>query len=138
MSDDTTKRQSENVRREHEPPLAIAEWGWRFHHLGVPTLEPKTGEVHLAELGMHVTGFGTSPYGVEWMRFDPDSPIHPLIQRVPHLAFEVDDLEAALEGKAPLGEMTSPMAGVRVAMIVYDGAPVELLEFDRNRSGSAD
>ena len=86
---------------------------------------------------MHVSGFDTSPYGVEWMRFEPDSTIHGLIQRVPHLAFEVDDLDQALEGKVLLGEPTSPMAGVRVAMILHDGMPVELIEFDATQQEGA-
>jgi len=116
-------------RREHEPPEATAEWGWRYHHLGIPTDEHRPDEVFLEDLGMHVSGFGTSPYGVEWMRFEPDSPVQELIQKVPHLAFQVDDLEAALVGKTLLGEPSSPMEGVRVAMILHNGMPVELLEF---------
>jgi hypothetical protein len=129
----------ETTRREHEPPPATSRWGWRYHHLGIPTDRARPGEVTLEEYGMHVSGFSTSPYGVEWMRFEPDSPIHELIKTVPHLAFEVDDLDDALEGKTLLGEITAPMAGVRVAMIVHDGAPVELLEFSdsgqRQRQG---
>ena len=58
-----------------------------------------------------------------------DSPVHPLIQTVPHLAFEVDDLEAALQGKEVLTPPDSPSEGVTVAMILDNGAPVELLEF---------
>jgi len=115
-------------RQPHDPPTAIAEWGWRFHHLGVPTDVPHPGEVYLERFKMHVTGFETSPYGIEWMRFEEGSPIPELIRTVPHLAFEVDDLEAALEGKEVLTPPNSPSPGVRVAMIVHDGAPVELLE----------
>jgi len=117
-------------RQEHEPPAATAEWGWRYHHLGIPTDEPRPGEKYLAEYGMYVTGFESSPYGVEWMRFEPGSPVHELIQRVPHIAFEVDDLEQALEGKTLLGEPSSPGAGIRVAMILHNGMPVELLELN--------
>ncbi|MCK5375554.1 MAG: hypothetical protein KAJ97_00640 [Acidobacteria bacterium] len=117
------------LRNEHEPPLAVAEWGWRYHHMGIPTDAPRPGEVYLEEYGMHVSGFETSPFGVEWMRFEPGSPISQLIRTVPHIAFEVDDLEAALEGKELIGESSSPMAGVTVAMILHNGMPVELLEF---------
>lgn len=117
-------------RGEHEPPAATAKWGWRYHHLGIPTDEHRPGEVFLADLGMHVSGFSTSPYGVEWMRFESGSPVHELIRTVPHIAFEVDDLEAALVGETLLGEPSSPMEGVRVAMILHNGMPVELLEFD--------
>jgi hypothetical protein len=117
------------TRREHEPPRAIAEWGWRYHHLGIPTTEARPGERHLPELGMYVTGFDTSPYGVEWMRFEEDSPVSEFVRHVPHLAFEVDDLEMALAGKELIGEVSSPMEGVRVAMIMHSGMAVELLEF---------
>jgi len=115
-------------RQVDEPPAAIAEWGWRFHHLGIPTDVPHPGEAYLERFKMYVTGFETSPYGIEWMRFEEGSPIPELIRTVPHLAFEVDDLKAALEGKDILTPPNSPSPGVRVAMIVHDGAPVELLE----------
>ena len=78
---------------------------------------------------MYVSGFESSPYGIQWMRFAPDTPVHPLIQSVPYIAFEVDDLDAALQGKEILTAPNSPSEGVRVAMILDDGAPIELLEF---------
>ncbi len=116
-------------RRDHEPPPAIAHKGWRYHHLGIPTTVPHPDEVHLPHLKIHVAGFDTSPYGIEWMRFDPDCAIAEIIRTVPHIAFEVDDLDAALEGLELLGDVSSPSEGVRVAMILDNGAPVELLEF---------
>jgi hypothetical protein len=118
-------------RLDHEPPAAIAQRGWRYHHLGIPTTIPRADEIHLKDLKIHVSGFETSPYGIEWMRFDPDCVISDLIRTVPHIAFEVDDLDAALVGKAVLGDVSSPSEGVRVAMILDNGAPVELLEFSR-------
>ena len=117
------------VRRlDHEPP-AVMKKGWRYHHVGIPTDIVRPEERHLADYGLHVSGFDTSPYGIEWMRFDEDSPISVLVKTVPHIAFEVDDLDAEIEGKELLGGISSPSDGVRVAMFVADGAPVELLEF---------
>jgi len=66
------------------------------------------------------------------MRFEPDAPFPDIIKTVPHVAFEVDSLEISLEGKEILVAPNSPSAGVRVAMILDHGAPVELLEFARN------
>ncbi len=63
------------------------------------------------------------------MRFEPGSPVPAFVRSVPHLAFEVDDLDVALEGREVLTPPNSPSRGVRVAVIVDDGAPVELLEF---------
>jgi len=121
-------------RHESDPPRAIAEWGWRFHHVGIPTTDERPGERHLPEFGMYVTGFPTSPFGVEWMRFEPDSPIAPILQRVPHVAFEVDDLDTAIRDKHLLGDVSAPAEGIRVAMILHDGAPIELIEFRRSRA----
>ncbi|HNY41750.1 MAG TPA: hypothetical protein PKJ41_15225 [Bryobacteraceae bacterium] len=117
------------VRQDSEAPAAIAVHGWRYHHMGIPTQTPRPGERYLAELKMHVCGFETSPYGIEWMRFDEDAPCPELIKTVPHIAFEVDDLAAALEGKKILTPPSNPSGGVTVAMILDNGAPVELLSF---------
>ena len=118
-------------RKVADPPAAVAEWGWRYHHLGVPTDISRPGERCIPGLKMFVTGFESSPFGIEWMRFEPDSPVHPLIQEIPHLAFEVDDLEEALAGREVISPPGEPSPGVRVAMILSRGAPVELMEFTK-------
>jgi hypothetical protein len=118
-------------RQDHELPAAIVENGWRYHHLGIPTDIPKSGEKYIKHLKMFVSGFDTSPFGIEWMRFEKDCPISDLIKTVPHIAFEVDNLEVALEGKKILSEPSSPSDGVKVAMILDNGAPVELIEFKK-------
>ena len=83
---------------------------------------------------MYVAGFDTSPYGIEWMRFEPGSPVSELIRTVPHIAFQVDHLEAALEGKEIISDISSPSDGVSVAMILHNGAPIEVMEFRRSSS----
>ena len=65
------------------------------------------------------------------MRFDEDASYPEIIKTVPHVAFEVDDLASALDGKEILTPLNSPSEGVMVAMIAHDGAPVELLEFSQ-------
>jgi hypothetical protein len=97
--------------------------------MGIPTDKPRRGEVYLDRYQMYVSGFSTSPYGIEWMRFEEGSPIHELIRTVPHVAFEVDDLDEAVQGLELIGPIGSPSGGVRAAMICDDGAPVELIEF---------
>lgn len=119
---------TKRTRKDHEPP-AVTVRGWRYHHMGIPTDRPRTGERYLQQFKVYVSGFETSPYGIEWMRFEAGSPISELIRTVPHIAFVVDDLEAEIEGKELLGGVSEPSEGVRVAMIIADGAPVELMEF---------
>ncbi len=120
-------------RQDHEQPSVIARQGWRYHHLGIPTSIPHPDERYLPHLKIHVSGFESSPYGIEWMRFDPDCEISEVIRTVPHIAFEVDDLDAALIDQTLIGEVSSPSDGVRVAMIIHDGAPIELLEFPKSK-----
>ena len=83
---------------------------------------------------MAVEGFENSPFGIEWMRFEKDSPIHELVQRIPHIAFEVDDiaLELKKHNLNVITQINSPGKGVRVAMIEHNGAPIELIEFEKN------
>jgi hypothetical protein len=123
-------------RQDHEPPFAIARQGWRYHHMGIPTSIPHSNERSLPHLKIHVAGFESSPYGIEWMRFDPDCQISELIKTVPHIAFEVDDLDAALIDQTLISEVSSPSDGVRVAMIIDDGAPIELIEFCKSKMNS--
>jgi hypothetical protein len=114
----------------------VTQLGWRFHHIGIPTTEPREHELYLAAFGVHIAGFASSPFGIEWMRYAEDSALHPAIRSLPHVAFEVDDLDAALEGQEVIAAPGSPSEGVRAAMILVDGAPVELIWFRQNQSAN--
>ena len=124
-------RPRSRLRKSADPPPAVARRDWKYHHLGIPTDVPRTGERYLEHLKIHVCGFESSPCGIEWMRFDPDCDVPALVRALPHVAFEVRDLDAALEGEEVLCPPGAPSKGVRAAMIVIDGAPVELIEFRR-------
>jgi hypothetical protein len=100
----------------------------QYHHIGIPTRTPRVGERYLPQFKMYVSGYETSAFGIEWMRFEPDCPLPMLVQTVPHVAFRVDDLEAELQGKEVLIPPNSPSPGIRVAFVVENDAPVELLE----------
>lgn len=102
----------------------------RYHHLGIPTTTARDGEYHLPAIGIHVYDYRHSAYGVEWMRFDEEAQTPEIVKRVPHLAFEVDDLEAELAGKDVIIPPNSPSPGVKVAFIVENGAPIEFLEYE--------
>jgi len=108
----------------------------RYHHLGIPTTTPRPDETYLANFGVFISGYESSPYGIEWMRFEADSPLPELVKTVPHVAFEVDDLARELEGHELLIAPNSPSAGVTVAFIVDNGAPVELLCIDHTPDAS--
>ena len=102
----------------------------RYHHLGMPTTEPRPGEIHVPHLGIYLVPVDTNPYGIEWLRFEPHCVVPDIFRTVPHLAFQVDDLDAALEGEEVIIQPNYPSEGVRVAFILSQGLPVEFLEYE--------
>jgi hypothetical protein len=118
-------------RKDHELPEATSEWGWKYHHTGIPASIRMPGEKYLPQFKFYVSGFSTSPFGIEWMRFEEDSPVSNLIQSVPHIAFMVENIDEELKKHdfKIITEPNSPADGIRVVMIEHNGAPVELIEF---------
>jgi hypothetical protein len=125
----------QKIRQDNEQPESIEKWGWKYHHIGLPTNKKMPDEKYLPHLKFYVSGFSTSPFGIEWMRFEKDCPISDLIKKIPHIAFEVEDLDKTLKEHdfEIISEPGTPSAGVRVAMIKHNGAPVELIEFTKNK-----
>ncbi len=122
------------LRLDHELPESIEKWGWKYHHLGIPTNRKMPNERYLPHVKFYVSGFSTSPFGIEWMRFEDDCPISDLIKSVPHIAFEVDNIDKELQEHdfEIISEPGVPSEGVRAAMIKHNGAPIELIEFDQH------
>jgi hypothetical protein len=118
-------------RKDIDSPFVIKKLNWKYHHIGIPTKESLPEEKYLPHLKIYVSGFNTSPFGIEWMRFEDDCPISELIKTVPHIAFEVDDLDKELNENdfEIISKPSIPSKGVRAAMIKHNGAPIELIEF---------
>ncbi len=107
----------------------------RYHHIGIPTSSPVEGEAYLERYDVHATDHESNPYGIQWMRYGPACGLPAIVRLLPHVAFEVDDMEAALRGKRVIIEPNSPSPGVLVAFIEEAGAPVEFLQFLRADGG---
>lgn len=118
-------------RKEFELPIATEEWSWKYHHITIPTSKVMPIERYLPQFEFFISGFPESPFGIEWMRFEKGSPMHKLIQTVPHLPFEVKNLdqEIARHDFELLSDPNSPVDNFRVAMIKHMSAPIELIEF---------
>ncbi|MBN2773361.1 MAG: hypothetical protein JXR31_03870 [Prolixibacteraceae bacterium] len=125
----------QKLRLDNELPEAIEKWGWKFHHLGIPTDKVMPDEKYLPHLKFYISGFEISPFGIEWMRFEKDCPISELIKTVPHIAFEVEDLDLELvkHNFEVISESSAPSDGVKVVMIKHNGTPIELIEFEKNK-----
>lgn len=101
----------------------------KYHHIGIPTDVEQPGEIHLERHHVFCTDHQRNPFGIQWMRYEPECTLPDVVKKIPHVAFEVDDLAAALEGREVLIPPNSPSNGVVVAFVLIDGAPVEFLQF---------
>lgn len=99
-----------------------------FSHIGIPTRSPQENEIYLEGAKLYVTDFDQSENLIEWLRFEKDSPLPELLKTTAHVAYMVDDLEAAMKNKEILMEPFSPREGLQVAFIIDEGAPVELMQ----------
>jgi hypothetical protein len=104
----------------------------KFNHVGIPTTARFDGEIPLPDLQMTVSDHQDNPFGIQWQRYWEGAPYPELVKSVPHVAFEVDDLEDALQGQHIIIEPNSPSPGIRVAFIQVSGAPVELMQINRS------
>jgi hypothetical protein len=103
----------------------------KFNHIGIPTTERFEGEIDLPHLKVTVSDHQSNPFGIQWQRYWEGAPYPDLVKSVPHVAFEVDDLEEALKDQKIIIQPNSPSPDVTVAFIEVAGAPVELLQIDR-------
>ena len=99
-----------------------------FHHFGVPTTQKMGEEVFIEGGKVYVTDPDASPFRIEFLRFEADSPMHELVQKNAHAAYCVDDLDGAIAGKRVLVEPFDATPTLRVAFIAEGDAVLELMQ----------
>ena len=101
----------------------------KFSHIGIPTQVKRNNEMLNADIGLYVTDFAESENKIEWLRFLDNSPMPEELKNTAHVAYEVDDLTAALEGQKILIEPFDVNESLKIAFIMEDEVPVELMQF---------
>ena len=100
-----------------------------FHHVGLVTQDPVPGETYFERLKVWGTNPAEDPNQVEWVRFAPDSPLADTpVAKMPHVSWQVDDLDRELEGKEVAVGPLEVAEGTRIAYFLQDGALIEYLE----------
>ena len=101
----------------------------QFDHIGLITTEKKPNETFVAATKVWVTDIASHPYRVEWLRFEPDSPVKGPVREQPHVAFRVDSIAEAAKGLKVLIEPFD--AGIAKVGFYQtdDGAVVEFMEY---------
>ena len=103
----------------------------KYNHIGIPTKDRFEGEIDLPHLKLTVSDHKNNPFGIQWQRYWDDAPYPGLVKSVPHIAFEVDDLYAALKDQKVIIKPNSPSKGLTVAFIEVNGAPVDLIYYEK-------
>lgn len=105
-----------------------------FHHTGVITDQQQSGEIYVAATKVWVTSPDRHPYRIEFLRFEPDSPVRGAVRERCHTAYVVQDLDAASERATVLLGPFDALEGLRVVFIEEDGAVIEYMQFSSGRT----
>lgn len=104
-----------------------------FHHIGKPVpLEkikdnPETKYSPLFDMySLDMKNDLSIP--IELHAFGNSSSLNDRIQKEPHVAFKVNDIVSALEGKEIIMPLYQPFSGYRCAMVMINEQLVELIE----------
>ena len=99
-----------------------------FDHVGVVTDEKQPNEMWVEATRVWVTDPLAHPYHIEYLRYEPDSPVTNEVRTLPHIAFRVDALESEIEGLPVLLGPFAPTPTMRVVFVLKDGAVFEFME----------
>ena len=108
----------------------------KYHHLGIPTKKPIKGEVYLKDYKVYHYGYDKSEFGIEWMRYEKDCQLPEIVKTMPHIAFEVDDINEAIKGRKVIIKPNSPSKGNVVAFIEENGTPIEFIQIEKSGSNN--
>jgi hypothetical protein len=101
-----------------------------FEHIGLITNEKKDREDWVEATRVWVTNPKQHPFKVEWLRFEPDSPVTGPVREKPHVAYRVENLDQAAKGLKVLIEPFVVGGFVRAGFYEYeDGSVLELMQY---------
>jgi hypothetical protein len=104
----------------------------QFHHIGLPTDEVQSGEVFVEGTKVWVTDPRKHPYKVEFLRFQPDTPVKGPLRDLPHVAYRVDNLQEAIQGENVILPPFHPSPNLTVAFIQKDGCVMEYMQYEKD------
>ena len=105
----------------------------QFDHIGIITTEKKADETFVPATRVWITDFQTHPQRIEWLRFEPDSPVTGKVREMPHVAYRVDSIQEAAKGMKVLLEPFDAGLAVVGFYETSDGGVVEFMEYPKER-----
>ena len=96
-------------------------------HFGIPTAVKPAEAAYIEPLKGYVTDYGKSANKLEFLYFEPDSPMHELMKTRAHVAYDVPCLKCELEGAKVLLEPLD-CGDMTIAFVEEEGIAIELIE----------
>jgi hypothetical protein len=104
----------------------------KFNHVGIPTTIPQEDEIYVSGMKLFLTDFSKSDNKIEFLRFEADSQMPEILKTHAHIAYEVPNLESAMDGKKIVLEPFQGGEGLLCAFIEEEGIAIELMCFNKN------
>ncbi len=101
----------------------------QFEHVGIISQTKPDGANYSPDKKLWITDYRDHPYRVEWLCFEPDSPVAEEVRTNTHVGFRVDNLAEASKGMKVLVEPFDIGRGVVAFYQTDDGAVIELMQF---------
>lgn len=90
--------------------------------------EKMEGMIYVEPLKVHITDCTQSPNKIEFLYFEPDSPLPALMQQQAHIAYAVPNIEEAIkDAKVLFGPYD--MGHMWLAFVEEEGVAIEFNEF---------
>lgn len=99
----------------------------KYLHTGMIVGEKLPDMIYMEPLKVWVTDASKDKYAIEFLYFEVDSPMAAAIQEQPHVAYEVEDIDAALEGKSILWNKMD-VGGAYIAFVYDNDTVVEFYQ----------
>jgi hypothetical protein len=96
--------------------MAKSKSPMQFDHVGIPTTESKPGMTFVPATRVWITEAHQHRFRVEWLRFEPDSPVTGPLHDQPHVGYRVQRVEQIAELSKGMKVLLEPFdAGFAVA-----------------------
>ena len=99
-----------------------------LNHVGIVLKEKMDGMIYVEPLKVHITDCNASPNKIEFLYFEPDTPLPALMQQQAHIAYAVPNIEEAIKD-AKLLFGPSNMGHMLLAFVEEEGIAIEFNEF---------
>jgi hypothetical protein len=102
----------------------------QFDHVGIPTAQQQPDMKFVEATRVWITDAHQHPFKVEWLRFEPDSPVTGPLRDMPHVGYRVDSEEQIRQLSQGMRVLLEPFdVGFAVAGFYQtaDGASIELI-----------